>query len=887
MKIPSKLRATGDGTGGSASQPSSAGTASGANLPGRGKSRPLLTYALATIAIGLLGLAIGAGLLQWLALAPNNARMLDLQRDALAQAYVEVINSRVHLLQQQASRIAASPNVQIAVAGRDGTTISTLQQTLGNAIGSLRGVRIYPTGAATAEPQGTPPVNFSALDMVRAAERNEQPWPQAFRIGGELLVYAVAPIKGTGGKLIGTVLLISDPSYLEGALGAIENNVGTVRVEQKFSDSETVPLLEVGDQGTGQPLSRSTRVPHWSVVFDPSTEVVADASVSLLSLLPAIAAAVLGLMAAAVLTYTRLRRNLLLDIDALRATLRSRRQGNDGYKLADIADFAAEIAASGQRRFESPPEPIPDAPAPTRRAAQSTPSRTARSPREQDIEIPIELDDPLQVTPSSPPSAPPPSPNAKGPGAVPAKAGAAARHGIDPEVFRAYDIRGIVDRNLGEDVVYQIGRALGSEAAALNVKRLVVASDGRLSSPSLREAVIRGLRESGTDVTDLGEVPTPLLYFATHLLRTGSGVMITGSHNPPDYNGLKIVLAGETLAGERIQRLRQRIEQNEFTSGKGSLDKADIVRRYIDRITEDVTVAQSLKVVVDCGNGIAGKVAPELLRALGCEVVELYCEVDGTFPNHPPDPAVPENLDDLAAAVTREKADLGIAFDGDGDRLGLVTESGRIIWPDRLLMLLARDVVGRNPGCDVVYDVKCSRHLSGIITDLGGRPIMWKTGHSNIKAKIKETGALLGGEFSGHICFLERWYGFDDALYSAARLLEIVGASHESLDETFAAFPDPFGTPEIRIATTDAGKFGIVEALATRGTFDNGTMNTIDGVRVDFSDGWGLVRASNTSPMLTLRFEADTGQALARISNLFQRELLRIDPALTFDFEAA
>jgi phosphomannomutase/phosphoglucomutase len=883
LKIPSKPRATADSTGGSANQPSGSGSAGGINLPGRGKSRPLLTYALATIAIGMLGLAIGAVLMHWLALAPNNARMLDLQRDALAQAYVEVINSRVHLLQQQASRIAASPNVQIAVAGRDGATIATLQQSLGNAIGSLRGVRIYPTGAATAEPQGTPPVNFSALDMVRAAERNEQPWPQAFRIGGELLVYAVAPIKGTGGKLIGTVLLISDPSYLEGALGAIENNVGTVRVEQKFSDSETVPLLEVGDQGTGQPLSRSTRVPHWSVVFDPSTAVVADSSVSLLSLLPAIAAAVLGLIAAAVLTYTRLRRNLLLDIDALRATLRSRRHGSDGYKLADIADFAGELSSIGQRRFESPPEPIPETPAPPRRAAKSTPPRAASAQREHDIEIPIELDDPLQVAPA----APPPAPSAPATGAAAARPGAPARHGIDPEVFRAYDIRGIVDRNLGEDVVYQIGRALGSEAAALNVKRLVVASDGRLSSPSLREAVIRGLRESGTDVTDLGEVPTPLLYFATHLLRTGSGVMITGSHNPPDYNGLKIVLAGETLAGERIQRLRQRIEQNEFTSGKGSLEKTDIVRRYIDRITEDVTVAQSLKVVVDCGNGIAGKVAPELLRALGCEVVELYCEVDGTFPNHHPDPAVPENLDDLAAAVTREKADLGIAFDGDGDRLGLVTESGRIIWPDRLMMLLARDVVGRNPGCDVVYDVKCSRHLSGIITDLGGRPIMWKTGHSNIKAKIKETGALLGGEFSGHICFLERWYGFDDALYTAARLLEIVGASHESLDETFAAFPDPFGTPEIRIATTEARKFEVVEALAAHGTFDNGTMNTIDGVRVDFSDGWGLVRASNTSPVLTLRFEADTGQALARISNLFQRELLRIDPALTFDFEAA
>ena len=454
---------------------------------------------------------------------------------------------------------------------------------------------------------------------------------------------------------------------------------------------------------------------------------------------------------------------------------------------------------------------------------------------------------------------------------------------LSPEIFRAYDIRGITTKNLTDDVVYWIGRAFATEAQANDRDRVAVGRDGRHSSAGLRDALVRGLTEGGCDVIDIGEVPTPLLYFATHALDTGTGVMITGSHNPPDYNGLKMMIAGETLAEGRIQELKNRILENRLDEGNGDVEEMDLADHYLDRVQESVAVAQPCKVVVDCGNGVAGHLAPRLIEELGCEVVPLYCNVDGDFPNHHPDPAEPENLQDLIDVVRDEGADIGLAFDGDGDRLGVVTPAGEIIYPDKLLMLFAQDIVGRNPGADVIYDVKCSRHLNNLISELGGRPIMWRTGHSHMKAKLKETEALLAGEFSGHICFAERWYGFDDALYSAARLLEIVGAQDQNVDELFSQFPTTHSTPEIKITTTETQKFEIIEQLAIGADFGDGTVTDIDGVRVDFSDGWGLVRASNTSPVLSLRFEADDPEALERIKGIFARRLAAIDSALTFN----
>ncbi|MCB1751695.1 MAG: phosphomannomutase/phosphoglucomutase [Gammaproteobacteria bacterium] len=455
---------------------------------------------------------------------------------------------------------------------------------------------------------------------------------------------------------------------------------------------------------------------------------------------------------------------------------------------------------------------------------------------------------------------------------------------VSEEIFRAYDIRGVVDENLFSDTVYQIGRAFGSIAGEQGEQTVIIGRDGRNSSESLSEALARGLTESGRDVVDIGLVPTPTLYFATHFLGSSSGVMVTGSHNAPEYNGLKVVLAGESLSSDQIKEIYQRIVDDNLSSGNGKISRQDLVPDYISRITEDVQLLGSLKLVIDCGNGAASVVAPSLFRALGCEVSNLYCEVDGNFPNHHPNPGDPDNMQALIERVKSEGADLGVAFDGDGDRLGVVDSQGRIIWPDRLLMLLARDVLLRHPGADVIYDVKSSRNLAGEILTYGGRPIMWKSGHSLVKAKIRETGALLAAEMSGHIYFKDRWYGFDDGLYSCARLLEVLSGEGLKSADVFSQFPENAATPEYYAPTGEGESLRLMEALARQGQFPGAKLVTIDGIRAEFEDGWGLARSSNTSPAVVFRFEADDEASLARIQGVFREQFAGIAPDLKLPF---
>ena len=456
---------------------------------------------------------------------------------------------------------------------------------------------------------------------------------------------------------------------------------------------------------------------------------------------------------------------------------------------------------------------------------------------------------------------------------------------IPKSIFRAYDIRGIVDKTLTVDIVYNIGAAIGSEAEGLNQKKIVVGRDGRLSSPDLGDALIRGLRDSGRDIIDLGVVPTPLVYFATHFLdNVRSGIMVTGSHNPPEYNGLKIVLDGETLYGSRLQKIRERIEAKDLSVGKGTVESLDLTADYLGIISDDVQIGRPIKVVLDCGNGSAGTIAPLLLKTLGCEVIEINCEIDGNFPNHHPDPSKPTNYKTLITSVRDNSADLGITLDGDGDRIGMVDSDGSIIWPDRLMMLFASDVLSREPGADIVYDVKCSRTLATEIVKLGGRPLMSKTGHSFIKAKIKETGAALGGEMSGHIFFNERWYGFDDGIYSAARLLEIISSDTRTSKEIFAELPNNLCTPELNIAMAEEEKADFINALVALASFPDAKTTTLDGLRIDFSDGWGLVRASNTTPSLVMRFEAEDQSAMDRIQNDFKKLIKKIKPDMKLPF---
>ncbi len=452
-------------------------------------------------------------------------------------------------------------------------------------------------------------------------------------------------------------------------------------------------------------------------------------------------------------------------------------------------------------------------------------------------------------------------------------------------IFRAYDIRGIVGESLTEDLVERIAQAIGSEARARGTQRVAVARDGRLSGALLQAALIRGLQASGCDVIDIGMCPTPLLYFATHHFGTGSGVMLTGSHNPPNYNGMKIMLAGKTLFGEDIAALKTRIDNNALATGNGSLEQRDIADSYIQRVTADAQLAngRTFKVVVDCGNGVAGVLAPRLLREMGCEVIELFCDIDGHFPNHHPDPTQPKNLQDLIRSVQENGADLGLGFDGDGDRLGVVDGLGNIIWADRQMMLYARDILSRHAGGRIIYDVKCSKHLDSVIQEAGGEAVMWKTGHSFMKNKLAE-GGLLAGEMSGHIFFQERWYGFDDALYSAARLLEILSKDPRPPHAVFAELPNAVNTPELQVLMQEGEHFEFMKTFIQQAHFVDAQVFDIDGLRVNFADGWGLVRPSNTTPCLVLRFEADDEAALQRIQTVFRQQLLAVKDDLELPF---
>ncbi len=530
-------------------------------------------------------------------------------------------------------------------------------------------------------------------------------------------------------------------------------------------------------------------------------------------------------------------------VEALRG-LKSRSRAAAAAATAAEPTFADELAAAAGG----------DAPAPAR------PRRAAAAAGMEGVEVVEDMPEPAAPAASAKPVS------------------------IERSMFRAYDIRGVVGKSLTPEVARAIGQSIGSMARDLGLREVCVGRDGRESGPQLAGALITGLRQAGIDVTDVGMVPTPVLYFATYQLNTGSGVMVTGSHNPPEYNGFKIVLGGQTLAEEMIQEVFARIVEGRLTTGSGGLTQIDVKNDYIERVVGDVQVERSLKIVVDAGNGVAGEVGPKVLEGIGCEVIPLYCEVDGQFPNHHPDPSDPHNLADLINSVKQFGADLGVAFDGDGDRLGVVTAQGEIIYPDRTLMLFAADVLMRNPGAPIIYDVKCTGHLQNVILRHGGSPIMWKTGHSLIKAKMREEGAELAGEMSGHFFFKERWYGFDDGIYAAARLCEIVAADGRPPQEIFDELPKGVSTPEIKIPMEEGKHYAFVAKFRDRANFPGARVSMIDGVRADFNDGWGLVRCSNTTPSLVLRFDADTTAALDRIQAAYREQMLMVDPSLPIPF---
>ena len=755
--------------------------------------------------------------------------------------------------------------------------------------GNVR-VLLLPPGVAETDETVSPPLGFACVDLVRQAETSDRPPPAEVHVFGtpNQHVDLVHPVLSPSGRRIVGHLLVSLP------VGAVQARVRELPVQdgrvelRQLAGGRALAIASAGAQAPGtQAVVMPVPGTRWRLHYAPPP-VLAGPGAWAVYWGAMGAAAVLALVAAA-LGLRRARAALEADAAALVGVVRELARGRAPQEpvRARLAECAGtlEVVADTAREAAS-----------AARAEARPPSVTAtpgEGPTPGEVEAPLDFDLLAEGEEGAAETFPEldeedEEEQAAEPGAVPApEPGPPAEPPSFPvpaHVFRAYDIRGVVGRELTPELVQAIGRAIGSQAYELGEQTVVVGRDGRLSSPELARQLIEGLRESGRDVIDIGAVPTPVLYFATHYLDAASGVMVTGSHNPPDYNGFKIVLQGRTLAEDEIQALHRRIVEGRYTSGSGGLEQVDVVADYIERITSDVRVSRRLTVVVDCGNGIAGAVAPQLYRALGCDVIELYCEVDGQFPNHHPDPSMPENLLALTRAVQEHAADIGLAFDGDGDRLGVVASGGTVVWPDKVLMLLAMDVLSRNPGATVIYDVKSSRHLERVITDHGGQPVMWKTGHSLIKAKMQETGALLAGELSGHIFFRERWFGFDDALYAGARLLEVLSLDHRTTARIFGSLPESVATPELRVEVPEGEQRRIMERLAAGAKFPGARLTTVDGVRADFEDGWGLVRASNTTPCLILRFEADDPEALRRIQELFRQELLRIEPSLELPF---
>ncbi len=848
------------------------------------KLKRLNSVAVSQSLIVVLAGVISIALLHFLVVEPSAKARFESLKALEADAAELRLNQYFGQLQQSVNGLATQPHVIEAVLNRDEIPATELQ--LADSLPGIEAVHLFPVRDIPRTSTVDELLGFSGLELARRAETGERLFPDAFPRDNRWFIQVATPVlEPASNAVIGSLLIIFDTAQFQPLLQVVNTGLGgQLALVQTVSGSART--VASNGNGSGSAESRQLVNPDWTVTYSAARASSAPIDSLIIAALvggPALFAAIIvwALLGGA-------QKGLRQDVTAMiqwahkvfggeRVKLPSFRWdmvasvGEALYRLSQVVDKRATKAGETSRPTSAGSGKSDGS------AGMGSDEPLFQNKAVPDIDM-LDGDDDVLGFGSG-------DDTMFGSGDIPeVEELDVPEVELSPDIFRAYDIRGIVGDTLTSDGVQVIGLAIGSEALERGVDSLCIGYDGRHSSPDLADALARGVMAAGCNVIHVGAVPTPVLYFATHELQTGSGVMVTGSHNPANYNGLKIMLGGETLSGEAIQKLYQRIQAGDFATGQGSQSSEDIRRAYLDRIVGDIAVAAPLKVVVDAGNGIAGELGPMLIEELGCEVIPLYCDVDGDFPNHHPDPGKPANLADLIVRVESEGADIGLAFDGDGDRLGVVTNSGKIIWPDRLMMLFARDVVSRNPGADVIYDVKCSRRLAGVVSEAGGRPIMWKTGHSLMKAKMKETGALLAGEMSGHIFFGERWYGFDDGLYSAARLLEILGVEDRHSDEVFEEFPEDISTPELNVEVTESSKFDIIARLGEAGDFGDGNISTIDGIRVDYADGWGLCRASNTTPVLVLRFEAETEEALERIKSVFRAQLRKAAPDLVADF---
>ena len=799
---------------------------------------------------GLLLVAViggGAWLYDFLQARAASARLAALQAEATTLA--TNLAATVAPVLAMGDTLAARPEVADALANGD---LDAAARTLRPADPAVLALRLVRRGQMKTDPEANPPFTYASLELLLKAEREAKPPGAELMFPGTpgehvALARKVPPTGETAGFI--HLALAAEPLRAQLQSLLAKQQAAAVSLTQPVAGAPALVIAAMGSLRSGAPDTFALPVAGtpWQLTVEPPDLRIRFDYLRLV-ILPLLGVLGVGLLA---LQIRALRRRVSVSPTVYQGAIRGVMAG----ELPAIEGLLPEAVREGRPNARSIPPALVASPVMPSPVSEST--------------VMLKASDFTATPPESPP-APVPTPGQ-----------------VDPGLFRSYDIRGVVGRSLNPAAARLIGLAFGAEAGARGQQTVVVAMDGRGSSPALRDALVDGLRAAGRDVLDIGLAPSPVLYFATHYLATRTGVMITGSHNPPEYNGLKLVLDGETLAGDAIQAIRARIEKGAWTEGQaGQYQTVEILGDYIRRVSEDIPVClgKPLRIVVDSGNAVPGLIAPDVLRALGHDVIELFCDVDADFPNHHPDPSQPANLADLIAMVKHEGADIGFAFDGDGDRLGVVDSAGGILWPDRQIMLFAREILARHPRTPVVYDVKCSHLLARFIREHGGEPVMARSGHSLIKQRMQEEGALLAGDLSGHLFFRDRWYGFDDAIYAAARIAEILVGRGMGSTELFGGLPAAHSTPELRLPMPEAAHRAFMQRLRTALDFPDGALTDIDGIRVDFARGWGLIRPSNTTPCLTLRFEGDDEAALKDVQQRFRSWLLAVEPSLELPF---
>ena len=860
----------------------------GSKKKGEGLSLKATSLISIGVFISILGVAIFWAQLMPLQKLQNSS---DMELESTNASLANTLALKVASYSEAARGVALDPQTRQLLLSGDEVAIKARERELVQLFPWVIRVRLLPAGIRNPDNSSKPHISFACIDMLREAETSLQaPLAEVHVINTpQQHVEIIQPILSANGKAaVGHLQVTLQVELLNQWLTTLQPE-GYLSLTQYVENQPTVLLAETGDKSTIS-SGRAAEVPvagtHWQL----NLWLPGDISIGLFNtnfIITFIVGALMSFLLV-MLLWRSVSRAISNDVESFMQLiveeLRDHKVHQHYFRLQEFEEGARKVGnLSASHSMER--ERDSNVAAMTITDLKLDPNM--ETIKDEELLSVEELNDSGTFKKNFRQQAESKSaPASRKPANKPQAAAVTPKPAASPpaEIFKAYDIRGIVGRTLTAQHMLLIGQALGSEAVSRGLTTIAFARDGRLSGPELGQALVKGLVSTGINVLDVGMVPTPVLYFAAAELAGGSGVMLTGSHNPADYNGVKMVLGDETLADDSIQALKTRIDNKDFVKGSGKYQTNPLSDQYIKRVAADIKLARGLKIVVDSGNGVAGGLAPKLYRALGCEVVELYSEVDGSFPNHHPDPSQPKNLRDLIEMVRSTNADIGLAFDGDGDRLGVVSPDGGVIWPDRLMILFATDVLSRNPSAQIIFDIKCSNNLARAIWEKGGEPVMWKTGHSLIKAKMKQSGALLAGEMSGHIFFKERWYGFDDALYAGARLLEIIAADNRKPQQIFSSLPDAVNTPELRVDMQEGEQQRFMDELMGQADFPDANVIMIDGIRADFENGWGLVRASNTTPSLILRFEGRDKQALAEIQEKFRAIMLEVDPNLQLPF---